>query len=81
MRLIWPISHITGLRWLSEDAKHVCPVELLIIRHNKHLAITLHISWTLRVSILQLEGKLKELLNVTFYIHDDLFWYSMIYKL
>jgi hypothetical protein len=53
----------------------------LIIGLNKGLAVTLKISWALGVSILHVEGELKELLDVTLYTRDDLVWYSMIYQL
>jgi hypothetical protein len=81
MRLIWPVTHVTGLRWLGVEDKHVGPVKLLIIGLNKGLAIALKISWALGVSILHVEGELKELLNVALYTRDDLVWYSMIYQL
>jgi hypothetical protein len=48
---------------------------------NKGLAVTLKISWALGVSILHVEGELKELLDVTLYTRDDVVWYSMIYQL
>jgi hypothetical protein len=48
---------------------------------NKRLAVTLKISWALRVSILHIEGELKELLRVTPYTRDNLIWHSMIDKL
>jgi hypothetical protein len=48
---------------------------------NKGLAVTLKISWALGVSILHVEGELKELLDVTLYTRDDVVCYSMIYQL
>jgi hypothetical protein len=81
MRLTWPVTHVTGLRWLGVEGKHVGPVKLLIIGLNKGLAVTLKISWALGVSILHVEGELKELLDVTLYTRDDIVWYSMIYQL
>jgi hypothetical protein len=81
MRLTRPVTHVTGLRRLGVDAQKVAPVKLLVIGLNKRLAVTLKISWTLRVKILHVEGELKELLSVTLYTGDDLIWHSMIYQL
>jgi hypothetical protein len=81
MRLTRPVTHVTGLRRLGEEAQQVTPVKLLIIGLNKRLAITLKIPWTLGVSILDVEGELKKLFSVTLYTGDDLVWHSMIYQL
>jgi hypothetical protein len=81
MRLTWPVTHVTGLRRLGVECEHVRPVKLLIIGLNKGLAVTLKISWALCVSILHVEGELKEIFYVTLYTRDDLIWHSMIYQL
>ena len=64
---LWPQIGIPCILRFKSKSKHVTPVQLLILRENKSLPISLDCAWSHWVFLLLLQGQHKKLLAHVLY--------------
>lgn len=78
-KLVRPESEIPVLHWQRIEEENVSPVELLIFRDNKQLAITIKLPSLLSKLLLGFRWQLKESPGVGLHPINHIFWDAVIY--
>jgi hypothetical protein len=81
-RLVRPESHVPVLRWLCIQEENVSPVQLLILRDNKQLTITVQLpSFLSKLLLCFCRQRLKESFNVGLDSLDKIMWDTVVYQM
>ena len=80
-RVARPEPQVPRIAWTEHDVEHVCPVQFLVLRNNKVVAIPFKIARFHRVHLLFFQWLLEEFSHVIPEVADHFIWYTMIDEL